>query len=147
MHYLAFVLAALVLFESPAADACVCGGTLAKAKDGSAAVFIGTITKRTQAKDCDPKQKPSCVSVFTYTVAVEGVFKGSVAKTVTVNSGRPKGTCSTGLAYRAPTNTKWLFFSKSSAAPYELRICGGTLQVTPKLNDFVTQQLGAAKAP
>ena len=147
MRILCLVLASIILCASPLADACVCATTIAKAKDASSVVFIGTITKQRQSKSCDATLKPACGSVFTYTVAVEGIFKGSVGKTVTVKSGRAKGTCSTGLAHRAPTGTKWLFFSKSAAEPFELHICGGTFQVTPKLNDFVTKELGAPKAP
>ncbi|HEY5924629.1 MAG TPA: hypothetical protein VIV11_23280 [Kofleriaceae bacterium] len=141
------VTAASALLAPPLADACVCTINIAKAKDASTVVFIGTITKQKESKSCDAIQKPACGSVFTYTVAVEGVFKGTVGKTVTVKSGRAKGTCSTGLIGRHGKGNKWLFFSKSAAEPFELRICGGTLQITPKLNDFVTQELGAPKAP
>ena len=147
LRYLLVVIAGAALLASPLADACVCSTTIAKAKDASSVVFIGTITKQRQSKSCDTTQKPACGSVFTYTVAVEGVFKGTVGKTVTVKTGRAKGSCSTGLAHRAPTGTKWLFFSKSAAEPFELRICGGTFQVTTKLSDFVTKELGAPKAP
>jgi len=148
MRYVCVLIAIIVILESPLADACRCPQpSVATAAARAKVAFVGTITKVHENKKCDPKHPTWCTSTFTYDLTVEGVFKGSVAKTVTINTGHGRGDCSSGSLGKDVENTRWLVFSSSTKEPLFNHLCGGTQRATEKSIAVVTKKLGAPKAP
>ncbi|HEY5924630.1 MAG TPA: hypothetical protein VIV11_23285 [Kofleriaceae bacterium] len=143
MRTLLLLLAGTALAPPPLAEACDCSGmTLARARDRASVAFIGTITKRQDSKTCTtPKQ---CERVHTYTVKVDGVYKGKVGKTVTVET-RPDGKCGAFGDLRT-LGKQWLFFSQT-AEPYRLSVCNGTTVATKVRLAEANKQLGTAESP
>lgn len=107
--------------------------------------FVGTITKTTRTEDCDPKHPTWCTRSESYEVAVEGVWKGKVGKTTTVDAGSGAGDCSIGSLGKNLDHERWLFFSRGT--PVTLRICGGSRRATDADIAAITTDLGAPRAP
>jgi hypothetical protein len=108
--------------------------------------FVGTITKTNRTDQCRyPKHPTWCTSSYSYEVTVEGVWKGQVGKTITVDAGHNRGDCSIGSLGKDVTNQRWLFFSRHN--PVKLRICGGSRRATDKDIAAITADLGAPAAP
>lgn len=107
--------------------------------------FVGTITKTTRTEHCDPKHPTWCTRSESYEVAVEGVWKGKVGKTITVDAGSGAGDCSIGSLGKNLDSQRWLFFSR--ATPVTLRICGGSRRATDPDIAAITADLGAPTAP
>jgi len=79
-------------------------------------------------------------STYSYTVTVDHVWKGTVARTVEVPTGSGMGDCSTGRL-RAKD---WLFVTNGLRF---VRMCGGSEPTTPAVIASVTRLLGAPKSP
>lgn len=107
--------------------------------------FVGTITKTTRTEDCDPKHPTWCTRSESYEVAVEGVWKGKVGKTITVDAGSGAGDCSIGSLGKSVDRQRWLFFSRGT--PVTLRICGGSRRATDTDIAAITADLGAPRTP
>lgn len=130
------------------ADACTtsCKTPSARGAARAASVaFLGTITKATVHEKCVPRHPTWCTRSYTYEVAVEGVWKGTLGKTVVVDAGHNRGDCSIGSLGKDVTNQRWLFFSRKT--PVQLRICGGSRRATDKDIAAITADLGAPAAP
>lgn len=143
------VLLVLALLTPPAiAYACTtsCKTPSARGAARAASVaFVGTITKANVVEDCVPKHPTWCTRSYSYEVTVEGVWKGTVGKTITVDAGHNAGDCSIGSLGKNVTNQRWLFFSRTT--PVRLRMCGGSRLATDRDIAAITADLGAARTP
>ena len=136
---------ALFMMPLPTADACTmeCDwpGPAAAAKRAKVA-FVGTITKTTASKRCAPRHPTWCTTSYSYEVTVEGMWKGTVDKTVVVSAGSGAGDCSNGpLASKSVDGQRWLFFSENDAL--SIRLCSGTTRATERAIAAVTKAVGA----
>ncbi|HEY5924627.1 MAG TPA: hypothetical protein VIV11_23270 [Kofleriaceae bacterium] len=144
----AFVVIVVLCLSYAVVHACKCSKpSVASAAAQAKLVFVGTITKQHEAKSCAPNHPTWCRSSFTYDVSVEGVFKGTVDKAVTVDAGHGRGDCSPGALAKKVEGSRWLFFTSTAKQPLFIHMCGGTQRATDKAIAAVTKKLGAAKAP
>jgi hypothetical protein len=139
-------LLALVTLALPVRDAVACKCypvELADAVDGAPVVFVGRLVHETKTP-LDPeacKRKPAdCSYSYSYTVAVEGVWKGKVAATVEIPTGTAGGDCTMGEL----RGERWLFVADDKL---EVRMCNGTQPATPAVVDKVQKVLGPPRRP
>ncbi len=130
---LLLALSGVVLTQLPAqACSCVSQDVPAKVK-GATAVLLGTVTDRVQATD-----------KVTYQVAVEKVFKGSAATTVTLSTGAQSSAC--GLD-NLVAERRYVVFGTVQGEVIEVNSCGGTALASVRLLTSVTGVTGAGSAP
>lgn len=145
-----FALAALVVIAATPSLAYPCrmacqGPSPASAAKQSKVAFVGTITKTIVTSDCHPKHPDWCTHSYSYEVAVEGVWKGSLGKTITVDAGSNTGDCSQGKLGKNIDGQKWLFFSRQN--PVKITMCSGTRRATDAHVAAITRALGAPSTP
>lgn len=118
------------------ADACSCAapGPADKGVKKSTTAFTGTITKST---------KDSAGNWHTE-IEVDGVYRGTVSKTVTLDTGDAGGDCSVGEL--GAVGTRWLIVSSSKTAPFEIFACSVTQEITPAVTKRLTK-LGKPRKP
>jgi hypothetical protein len=144
----AFAAAIVVVLASRPAHACKCSSpSLASSAANANVVFVGTIAKVHEDKQCHPQHADWCTSSFKYEIAVEGVFKGSVGKRVTIDAGHGRGNCSMGSLGKHAVGKQWLVLSSSTQAPYFIKLCGNTQPATAEKLAALAKQLGAPKLP
>ncbi|HEY5924628.1 MAG TPA: hypothetical protein VIV11_23275 [Kofleriaceae bacterium] len=140
----------IALCVAPAvAYACRClKPQVAEAADRAKVVFAGTISDVRKTTICNPQRPKQCDTELTYTVKVDGVFKGSVDKIVKINPGGRglQTSCHTSLGSKVK-NTRWLFFMSSPKQPFFLLLCDGTQRATDVAIETITKKLGTPKAP
>jgi hypothetical protein len=118
------------------ADACSCAapGAADKGVKKSATAFTGTITKSTEDSNGN----------WQIEIEVDGVYRGTVSKTVTLATGDAGGDCS--LGELGPVGSRWLIVSSSKAAPYQVFACSVTQQITPTVAKQL-KKLGKPRKP
>jgi hypothetical protein len=131
----AIVAIALVLFVHPLpADACKCLQPSAKAAVRQAdAVFWGEVTAVTEGK-----------AGSEITVEVKGVWKGTVASSVTVHS---NNTSCTILNVGLKAGKRWVFAARERGGELHVRQCDGTRRATAKAIAAFDRVAGSAAAP
>jgi hypothetical protein len=140
--------AALSLLTSDA-SACKClNEGFAADLAQSTTVFVGRLTDVKEKKICP---KPGrCESSYKHVVVIEGVWKGSPAKTVTVHSGASDdGYVTSCAAWTMPVKgARWVFFLNGEGPTY-LRgsFCRNTQLATPAVMAEMTKLFGAPKPP
>lgn len=142
-HIAAALLLAVSVAGARPADACKCAQPdLAKEVQGATAVFVGkpiSATKRPiDAAECAKPAPNLCRYEYTHEVQVEGVWKGDVPATVTINTGSGGGDCTFGDLGQE----KWLFVTGPSLAIHR---CGATQLATKEVLQQVKKQLGPLK--
>ena len=139
--------ALLVPLAAAPAHACSCVGlTLPARAERADAVFTGTVTDRSGPK-IGSDGVWSSTDPVTYTVDVDGVYKGLVAETDWVVSAALGASC--GLEVKV--NRRYAFFPSlgadgllSEPAPGRLvgSLCDGTTAVSPRVLDALQAALG-----
>jgi hypothetical protein len=144
-HIAAALLLAFSVAGARPADACKCAQPdLAKEVQGATAVFVGKPISATK-RPIDPAEcaKPApnlCRYEYTHEVQVEGVWKGDVPATVTIDTGSGGGDCTFGDLGQE----KWLFVTGPDLAIHR---CGASQLATKEVLHQMKKQFGAPKAP
>ncbi len=118
------------------ADACSCAppGPADKGVKKAATAFTGTITKATEDADGN----------WHIELEVDGVYRGTVTKTVSLDTGSAGGDCSRGEL--GPVGSRWLIVSSSKTAPYAVSACSVTQAITPTVTKQL-KKLGKPRQP
>src|SRR5262249_3182730 len=97
-------------------------------------------TKTPEDRDACLRHPDDCRYSYSYTVAVEGVWKGKVAPIVEIPTGTAGGDCTMGQL----RGERWLFVADDKL---EIRMCGGTQPATQAVLDRIAKALGPPRRP
>jgi hypothetical protein len=128
MRTLILLLAIALPVRDAVACRCVPAGAVTGARESPIA-FLGRVVHEHKRDDS-----------YSYTVAVEGVWKGKVAATVEIEAGTAMGDCSIGRL----RGERWLFITNERLRP---SLCGGTQPATAAVIDEMTKAFGAPAHP
>jgi hypothetical protein len=103
-------------------------------------VFVGTVTEHKAVLDEKTCKRDPKACGYTYTVAVEAVWKGDIAATLEVATGTGWGDCSIGKLH----GKRWLFVGSGAL---HARMCSGTQPATNAMIDRIIKKLGDAHPP
>lgn len=128
MTRLALVLAlvtGLVVGGAGTASACSCVPfTKAQLVENATAIFTGTVTGASAPFWPIGTCARSSADAVTYTVAVETVYKGDVAKTVTVRTAASGASC----GYEFQAGKRYTVFATGTRDSLETNLCRGNVE-------------------
>jgi hypothetical protein len=142
---IALVILAVTFGLQSVAYPCKCAEpALGDAVKRADAAFVGTITGVDKQATCRYPNHPDwCTHSYTYTIAVEGVWKGTVPAKVTLSTGSGTGDCSMGSL---GSQKRWVFVANvRTGGKLAVRMCGGTRVATPATVAAMTKAYGAPK--